>query len=142
MGDDPLLVDHEGDSRGISLIDRIAGAVGDGDPAAGVAEQWEGVAELFGKGLVVFDAVEARAQDLNVLFVESFLLVTEPVPFDRSTRGIGFWIEPEDDFLSSIVRQLDGGSVMRGDFEVRSIAPYFQHTRPLPRDGADDAAHH
>jgi hypothetical protein len=94
VADHTALVDHVGDARRGAGFRRTGGSIGHPDFSVGVAQKRKGIAELFGEGVVGVCGVETAAQDLYVGGVELCLLVTEPVPLDRSTGGIGSRIEP------------------------------------------------
>ena len=82
---------------------------------------------------------------MDFLLVELFLAVTEPVPLDRSTRGIGFRVEPQDHFAPAEVREAHRFSVVRSDREVRRRGAYCQHVRLLSfaaRKAVDDFFEH
>ena len=125
--DHPALVDNVGDACGGTGFWRSGGRVSHTDLSVGVAQKRKRIAELFGEGFVGVYGVKTAAQDLYVGGVELCLLVTEPVPLDRSTGGIGSRIEPQEDFLAPVVRQLDGSPVVGPDFEIGSLGAYAQH---------------
>jgi hypothetical protein len=117
--DDALLVDDVGDTLCVLRIGRVASAVCETHRAIGVTEQRKGIAELVGEGFVVGGGVETATENFYVLGDELLLLVTEPVPLDCSTRGVGLRVEPQNDLLAEIIRQADGRTVVSRDFEVR-----------------------
>jgi hypothetical protein len=125
--DHTALVDHVGNARRGTGFCRTGGRVCQADPAVGVAQERKGIAELFGEGFVGVCGIETTAEDLHVGGVELCLLVTEPVPLDRSTGGIGSRIEPQEDFLAPVVRQLDGSPVVGPDFEIGRLGADTQH---------------
>ncbi len=92
--DASLLIDKEADPVGPLCVRIGACAVSDRHFAVGVAEQRKFEIILAGERRVGFDAVEARAENLDIVFVEIALLVAEPAAFDGSARGVGHGIEP------------------------------------------------
>jgi hypothetical protein len=63
--------------------------------APGVAQQPERQAVLLRERLVLLDGVEARAEDDRAVLLEVAGSITEPVALDRSTRGVGLGVEPQ-----------------------------------------------
>lgn len=62
-------------------------------------EQLVRVVELLAKLLVVAWRIEARAEDDDVLRFKLADSITESVALERSTRGVGHRIEPQQDVL-------------------------------------------
>ncbi len=81
-----LLINQVADAAGVTGFDVAAGAVSQSHLAFGIAEQFEREIELFGEGGVLF---------------EIGIEVTEPATFGRSTRGIGFGVEPKQNFAAT-----------------------------------------
>ena len=124
-----VLVDHVRDAAGVLVALVFACAVGEAELAVGVAEQLEGELELAGEGGVFFRRVEADAEDDRVLRVVLLDEVPEPGTLDRSARGVGLRIEPEDDFLPAQIAQADGLAVVVGGLEIGSRISGIQHVR-------------
>lgn len=127
LGDPSLLIDDIGDAFGVFVARRIRGAVGNADAPVGVAEQREGEVELLRESGVVGNVVKARSEDRGVLrfvFVDE---VPEPGTLSRSTRGIGFRIEPEHDLASAQTMQGNHVPAMVGYLEIRSLVAHFEH---------------
>lgn len=123
--------DHVGDApRGARLV-VVGGPVRHPDLTVGVGQQLVWKVVFLGEGLVVFDAVEADAEDDRPLGVEVLNSVPESFTLDRSPRGVGHWIEPEDDFLVGQRGQADLGSVVRGDREVRRVVSNIEHAASI-----------
>jgi hypothetical protein len=68
FGDLAVLVDHVGDAARVFVFWRVGGAVCDADLPVGVAEEREREAVLLREVRVVFDGVEADADDPRILF--------------------------------------------------------------------------
>ena len=117
VGDLPIFIDDIAYAVGIARVGRIAGAVCQADAAVGVREQQERVVELLGEGLVLVLGVETYAEDFGTLVVELLDSVTEPISLNRSTRGIGLWIEPEYNLFATELGErgarLSGGQRQR-----------------------------
>ena len=75
---------------------------------SGVAEQAEIEFVFFLEGSESFDGVSAQAEDGHAEFVEILFCVTKLGRFYRSTGGVGFGVEEEEDALA--------GEVLEGDF--------------------------
>jgi len=127
LQDRAVLADHVGDPARVLVLLRIGGAVGDADLPLRVADQREREVELFREALVLFPRVEADAEDLGVLCLVLLDEVPEPGTLDRSARGVGLRIEPEDDLFAAQVAQPDGGAAMVDAFEIRSWISGIQH---------------
>jgi hypothetical protein len=95
-----LLVDQVADAAGVTGFGVSAGAIGETNFALGVAQQFETEVELFGECRVLFDGIETDTENRDVIFLEIGIEVTEPATFGRSTRGVGFRIEPEQDLAA------------------------------------------
>lgn len=95
--DAPVRSDEVRDSPRTLRVRTIAGPVGERDLAIRIAEERKTEIELVVKCCVLFRGVEADPQYVDLSLVECRALVAEPAPFDRSTRRVGFRIEPEQD---------------------------------------------
>jgi len=133
LRDFAFLVDHVCDAFRVLGGRRVGGAVGEADLAAGVAEEGEGEAELFGEALVVVRRVEADAEDLRVFRLVLRVEVPEPGTFFRSAGGIGFRIEPEHDLPAAQFAELHAIAVVIGDVEIRGRVAGLEHFVNLPR---------
>ena len=122
-----VLVDHVGDAAGVLVFRRVGGAVRDADLPVGVAEErkWEVV--LLREVRILFDGVEADADDLRVLFLVLAGKVPEPGTLGRSPSGVGLRIEPEDEFLAAKVAQLHAVPVVIDRLEIGSGIAWLQH---------------
>lgn len=135
-----VLVDDVCDAAGVLVLRRVGGAVGEADPALGVAEEREREVVFLREGGVGALVVEADAEDRGVLRRVLIAEVPEPGTFARSTGGVGFRVEPEHDPASAEVAELHAISVVIGDVEVGSFLAWLQHLRFPSGDHADDAA--
>jgi len=91
------------------------------------AEQLERIGELLGKLPVRLDAIEAGSEDDEVLGIELADSITESVAFDRSTRGVGRRIEPEQDVLAGVIGESNGRAIVRLDRELGCNLPHNEH---------------
>jgi hypothetical protein len=64
------------------------------DPAIGIAQQRKRKFVLLGEGGVLFDIVEADAQDLDIILFEIADLIAEPATLSSSSGSICLRIEP------------------------------------------------
>ena len=129
LSDLSLLVDHVRDAACVFVFRRVGGTVRDPDLAVGVAQQREGELVLGREVRVVFDAVEADADDLRVLFLVLAREVPEPGTLGRSAAGIRFRIEPEHELLAAEVAQLHAIAVVIERLEIRRGIAHLQHLR-------------
>ena len=86
----------------------VASSIGQTDRAVGIAKKREVETELLHERPVLVHAIEAHAEDVDVLVVELLVVVAEPATFARSPRGVGLGVEPEDDVLALVVAQAHG----------------------------------
>jgi hypothetical protein len=96
---------HEGAAQelfslpGAELLDGLVG---------GVAEQGEIEILLSFEGGLGFDGIGAHAQDGDPQLVEILSCVAKLGRFDRSTGGVGFGVEEEEDALAGVVFERNG----------------------------------
>lgn len=126
----PLLVDQVRDALGVSGADILAGSIGEAELSIGVAEQRKREVELLRKRCVLLGSVEARAEDRDILCCEFGGSVTEPLSLDRSTRGIGLRVEPEQHFLAPQATERDGRSIVRRNVKIGRFRSSLQHESP------------
>ena len=119
--------DQVGDALGIAGFSGVRGPVGQTHGARRVAEKREGKRELAGEGVVLFLRIETDTENLAVAFVELTDSITESVAFDRSARGIGFGIEPEEDVRARKICERDRRSLVCLDREGRCALSGSQH---------------
>jgi hypothetical protein len=122
-----VLVDHVRDAAGVFVVRIFGGAVCEADLAIGIAEQREGKVELLGEGRVFLLRIEADAEDDGVFCGVLVDEVPEPGTFDRSTGGVGLWIEPEHDLLAAQVVETNLVAVVIGRLEIGSGIANLQH---------------
>ena len=130
-----LGIDEVRDALGIAFGRRVRRTVGEPDLAIRVAQQAKREIELLGEAAVLFGRVEADAEDLDVFASELGGLIAEPATLDRSTGGVGLWIEPEDDVVSSEVGEAHGRAGVIGDFEIGGGCADGQHGGSLAARG-------
>lgn len=126
MGDHTRFIDDIRDAAGKA---GIPCPIGLAEHILGVAKQWELKTELLGKCSIGFNAIKARTQNLNIVVYERVIVVTEPVPLPRSTGGVGFGVKPQDNFLTSQLRQGYRGAIVRQDGKIRRLCPNLKHHR-------------
>ena len=104
--DAPLGVDDDAHAaRGAAAPGLLRGAVGQAHGAVGVAEQGEFEGEAVPEAGVAGPGVEADPEDAGVFGVEVVLESAEPAALQRSARGGGAGIEPEDEVAAGVVGQ-------------------------------------
>ena len=72
-----------------------------------------------------FDRVAARAEDYHAKFIELLLCVAKLGRFNRSTGGIGFWIEEEDYSFAAKIGERDIGACVVFQTECGSFIAFF-----------------
>ena len=77
-----------------------------------------------------FDGVGAHAEDGDAELVEIFLCVTKLGRLDRSTGGVCFGVEEEEDALASEVIQRDVFAFVGFEAEGGGFGAYFEHRIP------------
>jgi hypothetical protein len=132
LGDAPLFVDDVRDPPRVLVLGRVGRAVRQTDLVVGIAQEREVELLLLREFSVRFDAVEAGADDLNVLLRVVFGEVSEPETLGGSARCVGLRKEPQHDFLSAKVAELHATAEMIFSFEVRSSIADFQHRWTSP----------
>ena len=142
--DVPVGTDHVAHPLGVGRVLAVAGAVGEPDVPAGIAEEREVEIELLGEGAILLLRVEADPENLRVLLLELSDVVAEPATFSGSAGGVGLGIEPEDHDLSEVVPQSNEISPMILHFERGSFLSFFDHRRSTDlrakRDHGGDGA--
>jgi hypothetical protein len=91
-----ILVDQKADSAGVTRLGVGTGTVGQSNAAIGVAQQWKWKIIPLCKRGILFNVVEADAQDLDIVLFEVADLIAEPATLDRSARCVGLGIKPEN----------------------------------------------
>ncbi len=87
-----------------------------------IAQQLERPLKLLGERTVRGDGVVARAEHDDIAGLKLADSITESVALDRSTRGVGFWIEPEQHVAPCELAQADASAIVCGNVEVRRVA--------------------
>lgn len=92
-----------------------------------VAKEGKGEIELLGERPVLFDGVEADAQNLNVSFFERCNVIAEPATLGGSPRGVGFGIKPKENVSPGEIGELDRAARVIRQLEGRSLLTRIQH---------------
>jgi hypothetical protein len=92
-----------------------------------VAEQGEIEILLGLEGGLGFDGIGAHAEDSDTELVEIFLCVAKLGRFNRSTGGVGFGVEEEEDALAGEVFEGDGFAFVGLEAEGRGFGADFEH---------------
>jgi hypothetical protein len=129
LGDLPVLVDDVRDAACVLVLRTFGGAVRNRQFPIGVTQQREGEVELLGEARVVLGGVEADTEDLGVARLVLVFEVPEPGTFGRSTRGVGFRIEPEDDLVAAEVAEPHAFAVVIDGIECGGRISDLQHAR-------------
>lgn len=111
--DSSLLIDQKAHALGPSGFRIIGGSISERDRLIGIAEQRKRECVLLRECGIRIDAVEARAQDLDLVFIVVVLMVAEPATFDRSSRCIGRGIKPQQHLASAQICERYRSAVMR-----------------------------
>jgi hypothetical protein len=92
-----------------------------------IAEQGEIELLLFLEGGLGFDGIGAHSQDGDAQLVEFFFCVTKLGRFYRSTRGVRFGKEKEEDALASEVFERDYFAFVGFEAEGGGFGAKFEH---------------
>jgi len=103
FGDVAVRVDQVGDTLGVTGLSVFRRAVFQPDFSIYVADQQKRECELVDERLVVFDTVEAGAENDCVCFFELEDSITESFALDRSTRGVCFGVPPKQNVFSAVI---------------------------------------
>ncbi|HEV1994458.1 MAG TPA: hypothetical protein VGR03_09010 [Candidatus Acidoferrum sp.] len=96
----------------------------------GIAEEGEiEILLCFERGLG-FDGIGAHAEDGDAELVEVFFCVAKLGRFDRSTGGVSFGIEEEQDALAGEVFERDVFAFVGFEAEGGGFGTYFEHSSP------------
>ena len=136
----PVRCNEVADSLGVLSFRVLTGPISQADFPLRVGKQREIEGEFLGKGGVVLHGVEAYPKDLGSLLLELSESVAEPAALRRSTRGVRFGVEPEDDAPSAKVGESDGPPLVIPNFEVRRQGPGCDH-KHLPPGIIPEAKH-
>ena len=123
----PLLIDDIGNPLGVLIARTARRAISETDRLISVGEKRKLEVELLGEAGVVCRAVEADAEDLDILRFVIVGEVPEPGTFGGSAGCICLRVEPEDHFLAAEVGEFPSLSLMIGRLEVRGRIAYIQH---------------
>jgi len=80
-----------------------------------------------------FDGIGAQSKDGDAELVEIFFCVTKLGRFDRSTGGVGFGVEKEEDALGVEIFQGEFFAFVRLETEIGGFGAWFQHLITLPK---------
>jgi hypothetical protein len=127
LSDPPLLIDDIGNPPGVFIARTARGTIRQADRLIGVAEKGKLEVELLGEAGVVRDAVEADAEDLDILCFVIVGEVPEPGTFGSSARCIRLGEKPENHFLAAEVAEFPSLSLMIGGLEVWGRISHIQH---------------
>ena len=122
-----LFVNHVTDTFGIASVGIIARTVGKPDGTCGIAEERKGKLIFLRKGRILGHRIKTHSQDFDVPGSEFGDLVAEPAAFSRSTWGAGFWVKPQEDFLSPKGSEGKVFAFVSQAREVRSRVANVQH---------------
>jgi hypothetical protein len=115
---------HEGAAHellflpGTELLDGLVG---------GIAEQGEIEILFFLEGGLGFDGIGAHAKDGDAAFVEFFFCVAKLGRFDRSTGGVGFGVEEEEDALAGEIFEREFFAVVGLEAEGGGFGANVEH---------------
>ncbi|HEX8953987.1 MAG TPA: hypothetical protein VF945_19160 [Polyangia bacterium] len=123
----PVGADEVRDARRRLRAGVVRRAVGDADLLVGVAQERKVEAVLLRELPIRFDRIEADAEDLNVVLAELLGSITEPLAFDRSTRGVGHRVEPQQHALAAQIGQLHRLARVRLAREVGREIAFLEH---------------
>jgi hypothetical protein len=104
-GDLAIRAYEDGDAASPCRLFIFRRAISNRRRAVKIAQQIIRKIELGTKPGVVRYRVPTYAENHGVTIIEILDSITEPVAFNSSSRGIGFWIPPEQDVLAREIVQ-------------------------------------
>lgn len=122
--DPSLFVDQIRDTAGKT---GVASAIGFSQHRLSITQQRKLETVPIGKGLVRLNPIKTHAENLHIVLHERVIIVTELVPFRRSSPRIGFRVKPEQYFLAPKVRQRHRRAVVGSDRKLRGLDTGFKH---------------
>ena len=128
LGDRAVRPDQVRDTARGPRIRVVARAVGEPDLPSRIAEQREGKAVLFGKGGVLLDGVETRAEDGAITGFEFADSITESAALGCSAGCVGGRIEPEKEVAPGIIVGRDVLAAMGGNSKCGCLLAFIQHS--------------
>jgi hypothetical protein len=127
----PLFVDQKAHAIWPSRLWILAGTVCECDRAIAIAEQRKLEIIFLRECGVCLHAVEAGAEDLDVVFIIVVLMVAEPATLDRSPRGVRRGVKPQQYLPPAQIRQRYSAAVMRRQGKFGSPIARFEHLGAL-----------
>ena len=124
--DFPIRSDQDRNAGGTRRV-RFGSAVSHRHRLIGVAQQIVRKVELIFKRKIVGRAVHTAAEDDGVLLLEILDSITEPIAFDRSPRGIGLRIPPDQNVFSRMLGKRNVAAVLVRDAEGRGLITNVYH---------------
>ena len=122
-----VFVDQETHTTRVTRLTISASAVCHPHAPVGIAKQREWKVVFLGKAGVLFDIVEADAEDLNIVLIEVADLVAEPATLDRSARCVGLGIKPKDNLAPAQFRECDLLALVTRESEIRRRFANLKH---------------
>ena len=131
-GDLSAFVDQKAHPIWPSRLGVLASAVCERNCSIDVAEQRKPEGIFLRERGIGFQAVEADAQDLDIVFIVVVLMVAEPAALSGSARGVCCGIKPQQHLPTPQIGQCDGATVVRGQCKISSPITRFEHLHILP----------
>jgi hypothetical protein len=126
-GELAVFVNQETHTTSVTRLTVSTSAIRHSYAPVGIAQQREGKVVFLGKAGILFDIVEADAEDLNIVLIEVANLVAEPATLDRSARCVGLGIKPEYNFASAQFRECDLLALVTFESELRRRFANLEH---------------
>lgn len=132
--DHPVGIDQVADALRV-VGERVVGVAKDvierADGLVDVAEQVEWKVVLCAERCVVYGRVERNADDATTCITELLGLITQARALQRSTRGVGFRVPPDEDPVSAFGGEIEDGAIVRGHGERRGGNSGVEHGQLL-----------
>jgi hypothetical protein len=109
----------------------VASAVGESHRSIDVAEQRKIEGIFLRERGVRFHAIEAGAEDLDIVFLVVVLMVAEPATLRRSARSVCCRVKPQQHLPTPQIGQRYGPAVVRRQGKIRSPITRLEHLCPL-----------
>jgi hypothetical protein len=95
LGNLAVLVYQNANATGVARLVISARTVRHTHTTIGVAKHRKRKIILFRERSILFNIIEADAQNLDVVFFKCANLIAEPATLNGSARGVSLWIKPE-----------------------------------------------
>ena len=126
----PVWPNQYPNASGVGGISTLASTISQAHGPLGVAKQRKIEGKLLGEVFIFLLGIKADAQNLCVFFLKFFVDVAEPATLDRSPRGVGFGIKPQNNVFTGKITEAYGVAVVVLNAEIRRVIAGLKHGSP------------